>query len=365
MSLFNSVYRLVGKAGGAPVSRPDFSPLPLCPDEAAILNYLEGKSSPRERMELEGHFASCGECRELLVLFIKIPDEQVEGYDANLDSLSEEGVKKQTARILAFIENDERRRSQSAGKKTSRAEVAKKREGIYVSYPVLASLALIICAVAGLSIFWLGRDHRPQDGMEALKLAVKDERRTPARISGGLAHSPYAGTRGEEDTDGLQFERALHKLKYAAEDASASPEARLALARVHLALGKRDEARKALAILEQLVASGNQSAEVLNDLGVAQFQLENHSEAISDFSKALEKSPAFSEALFNKALAEEHDDRIEAAKQDWQLFLNSSSDAKWNAEAQRNLQRLQSSSKLIEAHGPVRGLPGRRSHRPK
>ncbi|HEX8088185.1 MAG TPA: tetratricopeptide repeat protein [Blastocatellia bacterium] len=343
MSLFNSVHRLVSKAGGTPGLKSDFSSVRLCPDEAEILNYLEGKISPRGRSEMENHFACCGDCRELLVLFIRIPDEQVEGHDATFASMSDDGVKKQAARILAFIENDERRCGQPAGKQSAHAHAWKRREGIYVSYPVLASLALIICAIAAGAIFWVARDQRPQAGMEALKLAMREERRTPARISGGLAYSPYAMTRGEEDSDGLQFERALNKLKYA-EDGSESPEARLALARVHLALGKREEARKALTILEQLVAGGNQSAEILNDLGVAQFQLENYSESILNFSKALEKSSGFSEALFNRALAEEHDSRVEAAKQDWQLFLISSSDPKWKAEAERNLQRLQSSS---------------------
>jgi tetratricopeptide (TPR) repeat protein len=343
MSLFNSVHRLVGKAGGDPDLKPDLAPARLCPDEAEILNYLEGKLSPRRRAEMENHFACCSDCRELLVLFIKIPDEQVEGYDETFASISDGGVKKQTARILAFIENDERRRGNQADKRAARGQDSKRGEGIYVSYPMLASLALIVCAIAAGAIFWVTRDQRPQAGMEALKLAMKEERRTPARISGGLAYSPYAMTRGEEDSDGLQFERALNKLKYA-DDGSQSAEARLALARVHLALGKRDEAKKALSILDQLVAGGNQSAEILNDLGVAQFQLENYGEAISNFSKALEKSPGFGEALFNRALAEEHDNRIEAAKQDWQLFLISPSDPKWKAEAERNLQRLQSSS---------------------
>lgn len=347
MSLFDSVYRLVGRAGGNPATKPDLSPSPRCPDEAEILNYLEGEKSSRSRAELENHFAGCSDCRELLVLFIKIPDEPVEDYGASLAPPSDDLVKKQTARILAFIKNDELLHSQTASKQQTCAETGKRREGIYIPYPVLASLALIICAIGVTSIFWLTTDHRPQAGMDALKLAMKEERRTPARISGGLAHSPYAVTRGEEDSDGLQYERALHKLKYA-EDDKASPEARLALARVHLALGKREEAKKALPILEQLAASGNPSAEVLNDIGVAQFQLENYDKAISYFNQALEKSSEFTEALFNRALAEEHFGRTEAAKQDWQQFIRSTSDVKWKAEAQNNLNRLQSSSKLIE-----------------
>jgi tetratricopeptide (TPR) repeat protein len=348
MSLFDPVYRLVGKAGGDPVLKPDFSPAPFCPDEAEILSYLEGKNSALGRAELESHFAGCSDCRELLVLFVKTPDVLAESYDSSLDSLSDDGVKKQTARIIAFIENDELRHGQPARKQPRHAEGAKKREGIYVSYPMLASLALIVCAIAAGSVFWITRDHSFQAGMDALKLATKDKRRTPARISGGLAYSPYAVTRGEEDSDELQFARAFSKLKNAAEDNSASPEVRLALARVHLALGKRDEAKKALSILKQLVDGGNQSAEVLNDLGVAQFQLENYDDAISTFTTALEKSPDFTEALFNRALAREQSGHTEEARQDWQQFINTSSDAKWKAEAEKSLMNLPSSPSLTK-----------------
>jgi tetratricopeptide (TPR) repeat protein len=339
MSLFNALYRLVGRAGARPDSKPDLSLGPLCPDEAEIFIYTEGRTSSRKRAELEGHFADCRDCRELLALVIKIPDQEVEGYDAHLTPLSEDGVKKQTARVLAFIENDERRR-QPAPKQPARPVSVRKRDGIYVPYPVLAGLAMIICAIGAGAMFWLTRDHSPETAMDALRLAVKEDRRTPARISGGLAHSPYLAPRGEGG-DVLQFERAISKLKHA-ESESAPVEARLALARVYLALGKDDEANKALTILEQLVARGNQSPEIFNDLGVAQFQLEHYGDAIADFTKALEKSPGYGEALFNRALAYERENSIEAAKQDWQEFIRLNSDEKWKAEAQSHLDLLPS-----------------------
>src|SRR5215216_6475342 len=142
MSLFNSLYRLVGRAGAPPASGPGLSHGPLCPDEAEIFIYTEGRTSSRKRAELEGHFAVCDDCRELLALVIKIPDQEVEGYDQRLTPLSEDGVKKQTARVLAFIENDERRRHQPATKQPEYAGAVRKRGGIYVPYPVLAALTM-------------------------------------------------------------------------------------------------------------------------------------------------------------------------------------------------------------------------------
>jgi tetratricopeptide (TPR) repeat protein len=212
---------------------------------------------------------------------------------------------------------------------------------------------MIICAIVAGAMFWLTRDRSPEAGMDALRLAVKDERRTPARISGGLAHSRYLATRGEEDSEVLQFERALSKLKHA-ESESAPVDSRLALARVYLALGKGEEAKKAITILEQLIATGNQSAEIFNDLGVAQFQLGNFEEAIANFTKALEKSPGYNEALFNRALANERENRIEAAKQDWQEFIRLNSDEKWGDEAERHLDMLQPIQNRSKNSNPVR-----------
>jgi len=306
---------------------------------------MEGGTSPRKRAELEGHLATCSDCRELITLFIKVPDENIEGYDASLAPLSDDGVKKQAARVLAFIENDEIRRP--VNKQPINIEVARKREGIYISYPVLAALAMIICAIAAGAMFWLNVDRRPEEAMDALRLAIKDKRRTPARISDCSAYSRYTSIRGEEDAEELQFQRAFNKLNYA-KDESAPVQARLTLARVHLALGKPDEARNALPILEQIVASGNQSAEIFNDLGVAQFQLEKYGEAIASFNKALEKSPNFIEAIFNRALAEESAKRTEAAIEDWQQFIRLTSDENWKTEAERHLGSLQSSSESIE-----------------
>jgi tetratricopeptide (TPR) repeat protein len=347
MSLFDSLYRLVGRSGPLPDPKPDFSLGPLCPDEAEIFFYMERRTSSRRRAELENHFAACSDCRELMALFITVPDEKIEGDDTSLAPLSSDGVKKQTARVIAFIENDERKLNRPRSKRTAYTEGARKREGIYIPYPVLAPVAIIICAIVAGAMFWLIRDQRPEAAMDALRLAVKDERRTPARISGGLAYSPYPVTRGEEDSERLQFERALSKLRYA-EDESAPAEARLALARVHLALGTPAEARHALTILEQLAARGNQSAEVFNDLGVAHFQTENYGEAIANFSKALEKLPGYTEALFNRALAYERSNQVGAAKQDWEQFIRLTTDEKWKAEAERSLDLLESSSNEAE-----------------
>ncbi len=301
---------------------------PNCPNEADVLAYSENRLSTPSKAQIERHFADCHDCRQVLAFLGRKLDETPA-------PLTKEAVSAQTDRVLAYIQNDERNRGKPGQKARSAA-------GFYISYPRLAAVGLVICAIAAGGLFMITRDQSPADAaMEALRLAVKDARYTEARISGGFDHSRYAGTtRGDENSnDALHFDRAENKVKAAAQEAAAV-EARLVLARVCLARGNREDAKRALAILEQLMKSGVETPVALNDMGVAQFQVANYDDAIVYFTKALEKSPRYDEALFNRALAEGRAHRDAEARQDWQQFINQSSDENWKNEARNHLTSI-------------------------
>jgi tetratricopeptide (TPR) repeat protein len=200
----------------------------------------------------------------------------------------------------------------------------------------------IVCAIVIAAAFFLARRQAPADaGMEALRLGLKDQRRTEARISGGLEYSRYAGvTRGEDaNDDNLHFDRALGKLRSAEQENAPSNE-RLVLARVYLARGTRPDIDHAFKILSQLSASGVETSEVLNDTGVVDMQRDDYEKAIEVFTRALAKDPNYGEALFNKALAEQRLHRDDDAKRDWQQFIDQAPDEKWKAEAADHVKAL-------------------------
>ena len=330
MSFIDSIYNMFGgqKAG------------PQCPLEAEILAYSEGNLQGRERAKLERHFITCNDCRDLLVLLAQLNDKPLESPGP----LAESEVRNQTAKILNFIEADERKLAETGGRITK--PVSREREGVFISYSQLATAVLFICAV-GLGIFYLSsRNEKPETAaMRQLAKAQKGERRNEMRLSGNLAHSPYTSFRGASESDDYQLtlKRALNKLKFA-ENEGAPAEARQSLARVHLAFEEPGHARSALEILKQLVARGVETPEVFNDIGVAQLQLANYGESIESFSKALEKSPSYGVALFNKALAEERAGHKEDAKRDWQQFIDLPSDSNWKSEAEERLRSLSTSA---------------------
>ena len=225
--------------------------------------------------------------------------------------------------------------------------MAREREGFYISRTGLALAASILAAVAIGSFVWLSKADPPEQvAMLALAEAVKTERRTTVRIS-GFEYSPHLLTRGPGDSGGdssFHFDRAFAKLK-SAEKPSAPPGQRLVLARAYLARNGAGDASRARTILEEIAEGGDQPAEVDNDKGVALFQLENYQAAISSFNKALEKKPDLYEALFNRALAEEKLKLDAEAMADWELFIESSHDAKWKIEAQQNLDLLKNTAR--------------------
>ncbi|PYT08642.1 MAG: hypothetical protein DMF60_04310 [Acidobacteria bacterium] len=279
---------------------------PKCPGEADVLAYSENRLSTRRRVRVERHFAECDDCRQLLSF---LGQESVE--KAPLHSRAE--ASEQTNRVLGYIRNDELNR-------TSSAQKARPERGLRISYPWLAAVSLAVCAIVIAAVFLLVQRQAAADaGMEALRLGLKDQRRTEARISGGLEYSRYTGvTRGEDaNDDNLHFDRALGKLR-SAEQENAPANERLVLARVYLARRTPSDI----------------------DTGVAYMQPDNYDKAFEFFTRALAKAPNYDEALFNRALAEQRARHNDDAKRDWQQFIEKSWDDNWKTEARKNLSSL-------------------------
>jgi len=302
---------------------------PKCPDEADLLAFSEKTLSAHRRNELERHFSGCIDCHQALAFLGR---EKI-----NPVAVTDQEINLQTDRVLSYIQKDERNRSHETRQKKHSAR------GFSVSYPVLASAGLIICAIAAGLVFVMTREQVPSEAaMASLKQGLKDSRLSVARISGGFDYSRYAGsTRGIDNNDNdFYLTRAENKVKSAADKESKGIENRAVLARVYLARGTGDGAAQAIKIFNQLGNAATEKAEVLNDIGVAHLQQSEYADAIEYFKRALQKNSSYDEALFNLALAEEFDNRTEDARRDWQKFVNQSSDERWKAEARNRLNSL-------------------------
>lgn len=303
-----------------------------CPTELDVLQYTENRLPAKARAGLDLHFAACQDCRELLAVLARFPEKEIVEQPA----LSSAEIQQQTARVIQLFDESERRGT------TGDRVVLGPRTGWAVRYrSQLAPAAVVIFALlVGGVYLTASREPATDSARHSLAMAMKGERRSPARLSGGFDYSPNAPqTRGPDDSPEFRLNLALSQLRSAESD-SAPIAARQMLARAHLAFNNFDHAQQAQAILESLRAGGVQTAEVFNDLGVAQFQLGSLDAAIASFSQALEINPAYGEALFNRALAEQRDRRYEDARRDWEQFRNSTADEGWKAEAESHLTGL-------------------------
>ncbi|HEV8486899.1 MAG TPA: tetratricopeptide repeat protein [Blastocatellia bacterium] len=326
-------------AGGPRPGKEPGSGRNACPDESEVLAYLERKSPAYGRHKLDSHFVECDDCREFLALFVKASREPSQGSDIFMETPYDASVMMQSAKVLTMIKEDDFQHGQN--ERSTERDL--KREGFFISLPRLALAAAVATLAVIASLSWFIKpDRMEQVAMAALGDAMKTERRTEVRISGGFEYSPHSSTRGNSESESagdnnLHFERVFSKLK-AAEKPSAPAAQRLILARAYLARNASGDASRARTILEEVAASGNESAEIDNDKGVALFQLGNYEAALTSFTKALEKKPDFYEALFNLALAEERLKSNADARRDFETFIKVSPDAKWTAEAQRHLK---------------------------
>ena len=321
MGLIHSLQTWLGR-------KPSRAGGPPCPTELDVLKYTENRLPAKSRAGLDLHFAACQDCRELLAVLARFPEEEV----AEQPALSSAEIQQQTARVIQLFDESERR-----GTTGDRVVLAPRTGWAYRYRSQLAPAAVVVFALLVGGIYLTAsRESATDSARHSLAVAMKDERRSPARLSGGFDYSPYRSTRSSDDSPELRLKLAVNQLKSAESD-SAPAAMRQMLARAHLAFDRPEHAQQAQAILESLIGRDVQTAEVFNDLGVAQFQLQRPDEAIASFNRALEIKPAYTEALFNRALAKESAGRYSEAKGDWEQFIKSPTDAKWKAEAERHL----------------------------
>ncbi|HWP42118.1 MAG TPA: tetratricopeptide repeat protein [Blastocatellia bacterium] len=324
MNIREILYRLTG-------GRASSRRLKQCPQETDLLDYTEGRLPAEKQALLESHFTGCKDCREFLALYAQLSEEGSQVITPLPEPISDEAVKEQTARILTLIKEDEY---------NQRKQKFPARRAGFLSYAGVAAAVVLAVAAA----LYLTREPSREDAaMQALAKALKNERRIEPRISGGFAWSRYSNVRGEGEDDRLALGQAIDELKFA-EAESAPASSRLLLARASLASGERERAEKALKILRELAASGNRSAAVLNDMGVAMFQLGYYREAVPVLDEALEKDPNYEQALFNRALANYRAQLTDEARKDFTRFLEGPFDEKWKDEARRHLDMLNRSS---------------------
>lgn len=206
--------------------------------------------------------------------------------------------------------------------------------------------ALLLVAVLAASIYLLRSGGRA-DGLAELRALYGRERPTETRVY-GFGYAPLAQLRGEPDAQDKGRLRIIeNNLIEAAEKSPGAPETRHALGVFQLTQRKYADAIRELEAASKL---DDKNARIHNDLGAAYFELakssakekrlETFGRALEEFTRATELDANSTEALFNKALAQQELGQPRQAKETWTLYLQKDSSSPWAEEARKNLARL-------------------------
>jgi len=314
-----------------------------CPNEGDLLAFCERDLSAWKKARIEKHLGECQPCRESIAMMVSLGRLADQPEEAGL--VGEDLIRAQVGKIVARAAVDEVRQGE-VGKPGRFGRLSASHSRTRLPLPLsnrvmLATAALVLILLAVPVVFWMqSHPSASQQAMQALDMAVVPGRNSETVVS-GLRYSPHIALRGAADRDDLMFERALSKVSFA-QDPSASIEARHTLAKILLARNAGTDAAKALAILNQIAPRQPGSAEIQNDIGVAQFELSLFPDAISSFNRALMASPGFREALFNRAVAEKANIQYSDSVRSFEEFLQTNPDPAWRAEAESNVRKLRS-----------------------
>jgi CHAT domain-containing protein len=196
-------------------------------------------------------------------------------------------------------------------------------------------LSLSIIAICAFGI-WYWQSRSPGErATRALVEAYSKRRLIEPRLSGGFHAAVYDSN--ANDKTNIDLEKLKEAEKYLQDEQSYNNDTKHALGRMLLA--SRDS-NKAIIALRPLSADKSASAEIDNDFGVCQFVQGRTVEALDAFNRALEKKPAMSEALFNRALCYNELQLWDAARDDLIRLQATEEDDGWAVEIRRRLDEV-------------------------
>jgi CHAT domain-containing protein/tetratricopeptide (TPR) repeat protein len=231
--------------------------------------------------------------------------------------------------------------------------------GILSSRAAMA-FTLLVVAVTGL-IIWRVVFYQSdlKKGLLALNEAYRQERPIEARVS-TLDYAPFLTKRSGESQQVNTFEldRAQRFLSDAEKDQANSDSAH-ALGKLYLLQKEYD---KAIEYLEKAAKADTKNAQIYADLGAAYLEkgklesdagksnppgaetgngLKDLGRSVEYSKQALEINPNLLEALFNLALAHQHQALYTEAEADWRSYLEKDPSSQWAVDARQNLKLLE------------------------
>lgn len=309
---------------------PEFSDILLVVENDLLEEYLDNELTPAERESLEGSYLTTPQGKNRLRLI-----RTVREYSA---------AESKPAAIAKPPVTDDKKRG---GSFFSRF--------ISTPWPAVAMITAVI-AVSLLTWFLFFRPSETDRINASLNRAFKLERPFKSRVS-GLNYAPVGTTRGGSES--RIDRRALDQAESLAREAALAKETAESLRNEGRVLLLKKDFARAIESLERASKLAPQSAEVMNELGVAQLEqsapedpliddikLRLRAVALANFKKALALDPDLTAAYFNAAICVQALGVVDQAIEAWREYLKRDASSAWATEAKKNLELIESRKTL-------------------
>jgi tetratricopeptide (TPR) repeat protein len=288
-----------------------------CLDANLLASYIDGRATPAERTRIEAHLGRCEDC-----------------YFAFSETFQEQGTQ---AAATEPVVTPAPRRMSLGWRMTA---------GLSTAAGLSAAAAILI----GVQVYRSNtlQDDRPlARALLELDAAAGPHRTFDGRLTGDRYRPLTAAMRsGSTNTEiPLDVREAALKVQLAAQ--GNSPEMRRALAIMYLRLNQPQQAADVAAPLET-----SSEAALQNDLAVAILARRGEGDAkraMDLLEQVVAREPTRAEAWFNLGLAAEAAGDVTRAGTAWARYLDLDPSSQWAAEARAHLEKLRSSPSIDRA----------------
>ncbi len=305
------------------------------PEEALLLQYLEGDASQETAKHIEKHLTECAICFQTAATFHR--QELEPAYQGELLDEQE--------KIEIDVDGQMEKMFSEASKKTAAAGMAALLTLLWAN----RKRSLLSGGFIGALLIFLFFALKPSaldksdalifSSLESLKAAHQVNSQDELRLSGGFEFSEFTQTLSGEE-DGAEEETVKTDL-FKAHQLDPENEKALHYLGTHALLKEKNIARADSFYAAALLKSPN-DREILNDVAVGLWQkgdLEQAKELLTDL---VSQFPDFREAQYNLAVATQQQGLVEQAKAEWRKYLEIDGDEKslWRENAKINLRIL-------------------------
>jgi cytochrome c-type biogenesis protein CcmH/NrfG len=313
-----------------------------CLDANLLASYIDGRATPAERSSVEAHLARCDDCYSVFSETFQEQTTQAGPAPETLVTWLWKRVSVVWRMPAGLAPTAQERWTQAVPVPAPAGTLAR----IGVGWRMTAGVAAAASIVLAVQVYRTNT-RQQEDGslvvaLHELDAAAGPHRTFDGRLTGDRYRPLTAAMRsGSTNTEiPLEVREAAQKVELAAQ--GNSPEMRHALAIMYLRLNQPQRAADVAAPLEK-----SSEAALQNDLAVAILARRSEGDAkraMDLLEQVVAREPNRAEAWFNLGLAAEAAGDVTRAGTAWARYLDLDPSSQWAAEARAHLEKLRSTA---------------------